>query len=46
MLEVKSVSGFKGRKAVSSRGMSLGVSVRFCVFIEVTVWGVLGLTWP
>lgn len=29
MLEVKSVSGFKGKKALSSWGMGLGVSEGF-----------------
>lgn len=38
MLEVKSVSGIKGKKRVSSWGMNLGVSEGFfCGFIEAVV---------
>lgn len=38
MLEVKSVSGFKGKKGVSSWAMNLGVSEGFfCGFVEAAV---------
>lgn len=45
MLEVKSVSGFKGKKGVSSWGMNLGGEAQRAFFLGSSrlLWGMLGL---